>query len=401
MMAPCALPSPPPWPTPTQAATARATAAPPAAATSSSSSTSTARPANGRWPASSSATCGSTTTCRSATSAPPAPSPKRASCAICWTRPSTRSSPWPPRSRSAATPAPGWTSSAPSPASTSTARSTADPITGRSGYGTASEPSTISGRPSPARPPSSLAEPALGRPPRRDWLASGWRPVRPSAARPVVAGAPRDQEQDHDPAAHAASRPARAAPAPTRRGRAADRDRTGRGRAARPLLAAHAPLDRATAHRAPLDCARIRRDLVVRGPQCRTGPLASARRRDPADHGPWARARLASDRAARAPLAAQLRTARGRRRTARARCPAMSGAPLRPSCGRRRVMHPMALTPPHPPIRSIAPEPPPPPSPTTPTLTTTTPTPRLRAATCHLTPARTAPRARHWRHSCP
>jgi hypothetical protein len=136
----CARASAPRWRTPITRVVARATVAPPVAATFSSSNATTAPLTIGRWPASSSAICASTTTSPSAISVPRATSHKRASCATCSIRPSTRFDPSRRRSRSAATRPPGWKSVGQFLGFIWKARNTADPIIGPSGVGTASAP---------------------------------------------------------------------------------------------------------------------------------------------------------------------------------------------------------------------------------------------------------------------
>ena len=134
---PCVMPSGRRWRIPTIRVGERATPAPPVAATSWSSNATIAPRTTGRWPASSSATCAWTTTSPFATWGPRVMRHKRAWCATCSIRHSTRFGPSRRRSRSAATRRAGSRSFAASPASIWKARSTVARITGPSGAGIA------------------------------------------------------------------------------------------------------------------------------------------------------------------------------------------------------------------------------------------------------------------------
>lgn len=134
----CGMPLARRWPIPSHRVGARATPVRPAEATSWSWSASIARRTTGRWPVSSSATCVWTTTCLFTISARPATSRRRAWCATCSTRPSTRIGRWSRKSRFGVTRRPGSRSSEIFRAFISKARNIDGRTTGRSGAGTAS-----------------------------------------------------------------------------------------------------------------------------------------------------------------------------------------------------------------------------------------------------------------------
>jgi len=144
MPRPCAMLSVQLSPTPTTRAAAKAIAAPRRAATSSSSNATIVLPSTGTSRVSSSVTCVWTIICQFVTSVRLGMSHRRASCATCSIKRSTRSDRSRRRSRSVATQTPGSKFFRLSRASTSKARSTVVPTIGRSGAGIVSAPKKLS-----------------------------------------------------------------------------------------------------------------------------------------------------------------------------------------------------------------------------------------------------------------